>query len=77
MSAAELIFDGKHCTGESPVWVFEEETVHWVDIPVRQNWRWGGSRQKTRYWALPEMVGASLTLAITNGSRKWKRACFR
>ena len=33
MSNAELIFDGKHGTGESPVWVPEKKALYWVDIP--------------------------------------------
>ena len=40
MSDAELIFDGKHGTGESPVWVTDEQALYWVDIPAKQVWRW-------------------------------------
>ncbi len=57
MSDVDLIFDGKHGTGESPVWVPEERALFWVDIPARQIWRWDSASQATRFWELPEKVG--------------------
>ena len=57
MSNAELISDGKHSTGESPVWVPEEQALYWVDIPAGQIWRWDSASQTTRFWTLPEKVG--------------------
>lgn len=57
MSDAALIFDGKHSTGESPVWVPEEQALYWVDIPAKQVWRWDSANQTTRFWTLPEKVG--------------------
>ena len=57
MSNAELIFDGKHGTGESPVWVPEEHALYWVDIPAKNIWCWRADTQSTRSWALPERVG--------------------
>ncbi len=57
MSSAELIFDGKHGTGESPVWVPEEQSLYWVDIPAKRIWNWVASSGAIRSWLLPEMVG--------------------
>lgn len=57
MSNAELIFDGKHGTGESPVWVPEQQALYGVDIPAKRIWCWRADTQSTRSWALPEMVG--------------------
>ena len=57
MTNAEVIFDGKHGTGESPVWIAEEQALYWVDIPAQQIWRWDSASQTTRFWALPEKVG--------------------
>lgn len=57
MSHVELIFYGKHGSGESPVWVLEEHALYWVDIPAKNMWRWSADTQATRSWALPEMVG--------------------
>lgn len=56
MSSAELIFDGKHGTGESPVCVPEEQSLYWVDIPAKRIWNWVFSSGATRSWLLPEMV---------------------
>jgi sugar lactone lactonase YvrE len=57
MPNAELIFDGKHSTGESPVWIAEEQALYWVDIPAQHIWRWDEASQTTRCWELPEKVG--------------------
>ena len=57
MSTAELIFDGKNRTGESPVWVPEEQALYWVDIPAQQIWRWDATDPTARSWTLPEKVG--------------------
>ncbi len=57
MTNAELIFDGKNSTGESPVWVPEEQALYWVDIPAKAIWRWDAAGEHTRFWRLPEMVG--------------------
>jgi len=57
MAGAELIFDGKHSTGESPVWVPEEQALYWVDIPAQRIWNWVAASGKTRSWLLPEKVG--------------------
>ncbi len=57
MSSAELIFDGKQGTGESPVWLPEEQALYWVDIPAKRIWSWVASDGTTRSWLLSEMVG--------------------
>ena len=57
MSNAARSFDGKHSTGESPVWVPEEQALYWVDIPAKQVWRWDAASETARFWTLPEKVG--------------------
>ncbi len=70
MPSAELIFDGKHGTGESPVWVPEEQALYWVDIPAQRIWNWLASTGKTRSWLLPEKVGCIACI----GGDKWLAA---
>ena len=70
MASAELIFDGKQGTGESPVWLPEEQALYWVDIPAMRIWRWVASTGATRSWLLPEKVGC---IAHVNGN-KWLAA---
>ena len=70
MSSAELIFDGKQGTGESPVWLPEEQALYWVDIPAKRIWCWVASTAATRSWLLPEKVGC---IAHVNGN-KWLAA---
>lgn len=70
MSSAELIFDGKQGTGESPVWLPEEQALYWVDIPAKRIWSWIASDGATRSWLLPEMVGC---IAHVSGN-KWLAA---
>ena len=62
-ASADLIFDGKHGTGESPVWVPEEQTLYWVDIPAQRLWNWIASSGQTRSWLLPEKVGCIAHIA--------------
>ena len=66
MAAAELIFDGQHGTGESPVWVPDQHTLYWVDIPAKRVWSWAASSGRTRSWLLPEMVAC---IAHIDGQR--------
>lgn len=70
MTTAELIFDGKQATGESPVWVPEEQALYWVDIPARRIWSWSAGSAATRSWLLPEMVGCIAHI----GGNKWLAA---
>ena len=37
MAVAELIFDGKHGVGESPVRRADEASLYWVDIPAKSD----------------------------------------
>ena len=67
MSSAELIFDGKHGTGESPVWVPEEQALYWVDIPAKRICNWVALTGATRSWRLPEMVGCIAHV----GGKQW------
>ncbi|GGL25926.1 gluconolactonase [Pseudomonas brenneri] len=52
---AELIVDARNATGESPVWVAQENALYWVDIPGGRLHRWqlDGS---TRSWQADEML---------------------
>ncbi len=70
MSSAELIFDGRQATGESPVWVPEEQALYWVDIPAKRIWNWYEGDGTTRSWLLPEMVGCIAHI----GGNKWLAA---
>lgn len=70
MPSAELIFDGKHSTGESPVWVPEEQAFYWVDIPAKRTWKWVPSSGAARSWLLPEKVGCIAHI----GGNKWLAA---
>jgi sugar lactone lactonase YvrE len=54
---AELIFDARNSTGESPVWVAAEEALYWVDIQGRTLNRWQAATRKVTHWAAPEMIG--------------------
>lgn len=53
---AELIFDARHATGESPIWQAGEQALYWTDIPARRLWRWDAASAQTRSWAAPEML---------------------
>ena len=53
----ELLVDGRHATGESPVWRAEENALFWVDIPARRIWRWQAHGGSLVHWLLPEQVG--------------------
>ena len=77
MTTAALIFDGKHGTGESPVWVPEEDALYWVDIPAKNIWRWRAESQTTRSWALPEMVGCIAHIAGNQWVAAMETGVFR
>lgn len=61
---AELIVDAQNGTGESPVWVCEEQALYWVDIPTGrlQRWKPEGSYAS---WKSDEMLGC--IARTTNG----------
>lgn len=66
MATAELILDCRNGVGESPVWVTEESSLYWVDIPAKTLWRWRGTDGATTTWSLPEMAGC---IAHAGGNR--------
>lgn len=70
MSSVELIFDGRQATGESPVWLPEEQALYWVDIPAKCIWSWASGNGATRFWRLPEMVGCIAHIA----GKRWLAA---
>lgn len=57
MATAELILDCRNGVGESPVWVTEESSLYWVDIPAKTLWRWRSTDGSATTWMLPEMAG--------------------
>lgn len=70
MAVAELIFDGKHGVGESPVWRADEASLYWVDIPAKAILCWNSRSGAVRAWSLPEMAGC---IAHIDG-RRWLAA---
>lgn len=54
---AQLVLDARNAVGESPVWSAAEDTLYWVDIPLRTLWSWQARTGITRQWTLPEMAG--------------------
>lgn len=51
---AELIADTRCGTGESPVWVVDEQALYWADIPTGRLWRWQNGELK--HWQGDEML---------------------
>ncbi len=53
---AELIFDARNATGESPVWSAPEKALYWVDIPARRLHRWSAQDHGQQSWEADEML---------------------
>ncbi|MCV4341816.1 glucurono-1,5-lactonase [Pseudomonas capsici] len=53
---AELIFDARNATGESPVWSVREQALYWVDIPAGRLYRWNAVDNRTQSWKAPQML---------------------
>ncbi|MBX8502593.1 glucurono-1,5-lactonase [Pseudomonas lijiangensis] len=53
---AELIFDARNATGESPVWSVREQALYWVDIPAGRLYRWNAADSRTQSWKAPQML---------------------
>ncbi|MBX8520825.1 SMP-30/gluconolactonase/LRE family protein [Pseudomonas cichorii] len=53
---AELIFDARNATGESPVWSVREQALYWVDIPAGRLYRWNAADNRTQSWKAPQML---------------------
>ena len=53
---AELVFDARNATGESPVWHGAEQALYWVDIPARTLCRWSLATGQYSSWLAPEML---------------------
>ncbi|RMQ49174.1 Senescence marker protein-30 protein [Pseudomonas cichorii] len=53
---AELIFDARNATGESPVWSIREQALYWVDIPAGHLYRWSAADNRTQSWKAPQML---------------------
>ena len=53
---AELVFDARNATGESPVWHVAEQALYWVDIPARKLCRWLAATGQVTTWLAPEML---------------------
>jgi sugar lactone lactonase YvrE len=54
---AELVVDARNSVGESPVWVAQEQSLYWVDIPARRLCRWQAASGRIDHWTAPEMIG--------------------
>lgn len=52
---AELVFDARNATGESPVWHAAEQALYWADIPARTLNRWHASEGHA-LWTANEMI---------------------
>lgn len=66
MTDIELIFDGRHGVGESPVWRIDEASLYWVDIPAKAILCWNSRNGAVRSWQLTEKVGC---IAHIDGQR--------
>jgi sugar lactone lactonase YvrE len=71
MTQAELILDCRNAVGESPVWIPEESSLYWVDIPAKTLWRWRITDGATSRWTLPEMAGCIAHV----GDNRWVAGC--
>jgi len=54
MSGVELALDAGVTCGESPVWVPEERSVYFTDIPGKAMHRYGPEGSTHRSWSMPE-----------------------
>jgi len=61
-----LISEARCETGESPVWVAQESSLYWLDIPAGKIYRWQASSDQLNHWQMPEMVG-SMALCTHGG----------
>ena len=52
------VLDAKAQTGESPVWVPEEQALYWTDIPGKTLNRFDPATGDNRVWPMPEQVGS-------------------
>jgi sugar lactone lactonase YvrE len=52
------VLDAKAETGESPVWVPEEQALYWTDIPAKTLNRFDPKTGKNQVWPMPEEVGS-------------------
>ena len=52
------VLDARARTGESPVWVPEEQALYWSDIPGRTLNRFDPATGANRVWPMPEEVGS-------------------
>jgi sugar lactone lactonase YvrE len=55
---AVCVLDAKAQTGESPVWVPEEQALYWTDIPGKTLNRFDPATGANRVWPMPEEVGS-------------------
>jgi sugar lactone lactonase YvrE len=64
---AELVFDARNGTGESPVWHAREQALYWVDIPARTLNRWHASEGHAQ-WHADEMIACIAPRADAPGA---------
>lgn len=65
---AELIADTRCATGESPVWVANEQALYWTDIPAGRQWRWQATDATLSHRDAPEALAC---MAPTDGGNGW------
>ena len=58
MVKVECVVESKNYLGEGPVWDPVEGVLYWVDMLEKKIWSFEPSRDKTRTWQLPKVVGA-------------------
>lgn len=63
---AELVVDARNATGESPVWLAQEQALYWVDIPARKLCRWVAATGQVSSWLAPEMLACIAPMAAAN-----------
>ena len=52
------VLEAQAQTGESPVWVPEEQALYWSDIPAKTLNRFDPATGENRVWPMPEEVGS-------------------
>ena len=52
------VLEAQALTGESPVWVPEEQALYWTDIPGKTLNRFDPASGENRVWPMPEEVGS-------------------
>lgn len=68
---AELVFEARNATGESPVWHAAEQALYWVDIPARTLCRWRLDGEQYSRWLAPEMLACIAPSGLDASGQSW------